>query len=123
MNLIRMRIGKAATKGALSSPLFKTSWNLRSDQELLDLYVAVTDKMEEKPYGMWDAVNMIFGRDVADRMADQQEYIGRKLPKGILMKFETSGSKGETIDDWNGKLDDTVEMSEDERRYEKRPRL
>ena len=138
-----MKIGKAATKGALSSPLFKTSWNLRSDQELLDLYITVIEKMEEKPYGMWEAVNLIFGRQVADRMADQQEFKGVKLPKGILMKIDkeiddetsgskASGSKGETIDyrkvnsgkgKGREKSDDMPEISPDERRYEKRQRL
>jgi hypothetical protein len=108
VNLIRMGIATTKTGGVLNATRFESSWNIRVDDDLKILYEAVISRMVERPYGMWDALCLIFGNEFANTMAEKGQCVARNLPRQVICgpsspsKRRKRDNAGEDSDSENG---------------------
>jgi len=101
LNLVRLGLATANSKGLLHTPKFNVNYTLKSMTEIERLFRLVDEGIPIRPYGVWKGLVLVFGRDVADRLADEGECAAMNLPPTVastpkrnrtIVELETNSS-------------------------------
>ena len=76
INFIRMGLARGTSPGVITKAMYKNNWDFLSKPELKALYIKVKDMLTKKPMGLYNAVFLIFGQDVANSMMDKGQIFG-----------------------------------------------
>jgi hypothetical protein len=70
-----MGLGKVFTPGFLGRPKYKINWDMYSLQELKPTYVKVMALLHQNPHGEYLALQALFGKEMAMRVAKRGEVL------------------------------------------------
>lgn len=75
-NMVRMGLAKAESYALIERPSWKSNWRFYSDAEVKPTYDRVMNHLlNGQPHGEFLAVEEIFGRDIANMLADKREVV------------------------------------------------
>lgn len=89
-NLIRLHLAWAKGQGAWRSATLGSNWGMESEATLLELHKKMTRMLREKPYGPYDFLTFLLGREKANLLAAAGECKRRVVPRAA---FEAGPSK------------------------------
>lgn len=75
VNYIRMGLARGLREGVIRTSKYQINWEFLSKTELKGLYVRVMGYLKEGKFAEYFAVKEIFGKEVADKLAQEGDVV------------------------------------------------
>lgn len=110
--LIRLSLAEAMSTQAFSCPKLGLSWKMKSEADLTRIYESLVKKINNIPYGPYDALKMLVGEDLANHLVtNKKECI---FPPEVAASLRDSGSSKSTSSESKRSAEDDEEESDSE---------